>query len=121
MTGHRPDRLGQANLGHVRGAIDRLLASIEAQFAQHPPRAFRLVTALAEGADAIGAEVAIARGWRLDLILPFFRDEYAEDFAVGMPRDEFARAIWPKPKAFSNSMVGQDRGIAIGLTSEPGE
>ena len=93
LTGHRPDRLGQENLANVRGAIDRLLASIEAQFPQHPARAFRLVTALAEGADAIGAEVAIARGWRLDLVLPFFRDEYAEDFAVGAPRDEFERDL----------------------------
>ena len=93
LTGHRPDRLGRENLANVRLMLDRLLAAIEAQFSHHPPCAFRLVTALAEGADAIGAEVAIARGWQLDLILPFFRDEYAEDFAAGVPRDEFERDL----------------------------
>lgn len=93
LTGHRPDRLGKNNLPGVRRAIDQLLASIEAQFPQYPPQAFRLVTALAEGADAIGAHVAIARGWRLDSILPFFREDYVEDFPVGPPRHQFDRGL----------------------------
>lgn len=108
LTGHRPDRLGKNNLSGVRRSVDELLASVEAQFPQYPPQAFRLVTALAEGADAIGAEVAIARGWRLDSILPFFREHYIEDFPLGAPRDKFERGLASSLSVFElDGQVGE--------------
>ena len=38
-----------------------------------PDTAFRLVGSLAEGADMIVADAALARGWRVDAVLPFAR------------------------------------------------
>ena len=113
LTGHRPERLGMHNLPAVRREIDLLLASVEAQFPQFPPRAFRLVTALAEGADAIGAEVALARGWRLDLILPFSREDYIQDFSVGAPRENFERDL-----ARAGSVLELDGSLDKGTESQ---
>lgn len=101
------------NLPAVRREIDLLLASVEAQFPQFPPRAFRLVTALAEGADAIGAEVALARGWRLDLILPFSREDYIQDFSVGAPRENFERDL-----ARAGSVLELDGSLDKGTESQ---
>jgi hypothetical protein len=45
-----------------------------------PGGRFRLVGSLAEGADMIAADAALARGWQLDTVLPFAREIYAHDF-----------------------------------------
>lgn len=50
---------------------------------------FRIVSALAEGADVILAEHAIRKGWQLDVILPFSREVYAEDFAGTQARQQY--------------------------------
>lgn len=82
VTGHRPDRLGAGNLAAVAAATDAVLAAIEHAAQPPAPDALRLVTSLAEGADEIGADGALTRGWRLDVVLPFDRDDYAADFAA---------------------------------------
>ena len=39
-----------------------------------------MVGSLAEGADTMAADAALSRGWQLDTVLPFGRDDYARDF-----------------------------------------
>ncbi|MFN7307349.1 MAG: hypothetical protein ACK5TQ_12345 [Acetobacteraceae bacterium] len=46
-----------------------------------PPR-LRLITPLAEGADRLVAEVARAKGWQIEVVLPFAVTTYLEDFAA---------------------------------------
>ncbi|MES2123152.1 MAG: hypothetical protein V4503_00545 [Gemmatimonadota bacterium] len=54
-----------------------------------------VMSALAAGADQIGARAALrARGWRLHAILPFDREEYLKDFeGDGFARAEFNRLL----------------------------
>lgn len=93
VTGHRVERLGAEGVAAVAVTLAAVFADIER--AAHPiaPGALRLVTGLAEGADSIAADVARARGWALDVVLPFFRDDYAADFAAGAERDAFHRRL----------------------------
>ncbi|HVZ68029.1 MAG TPA: DUF4231 domain-containing protein [Rhizomicrobium sp.] len=49
----------------------------------------RLVSAIAEGADRIAAEAALASGFALDCPLPFAREFYEADFATPQSRKAF--------------------------------
>jgi hypothetical protein len=46
------------------------------------PPLLRLITPLAEGADRLVAEVAQAKGWRIEVVLPFAAETYRKDFAT---------------------------------------
>lgn len=87
VTGHRPNKLDadqQALIANRAGVVLDCLSGIAQAvrsgdgevFSEDAPD-LRLVTSLAEGADTILAEAAQARGFRLDIILPFPRDVYA--------------------------------------------
>ncbi len=81
VTGRRviPEKEG----GRIGAEVAALLAAAEAAVASVPPNlrpAMRLLSPLAEGADRIAARAALARGWRLDVLLPFPAVEYARDF-----------------------------------------
>ncbi len=60
----------------------------------------RVVTSVAEGADRIGARVALEMGFGLDCVLPFERTAFAHDFESEESRDEYegllakARAVF---------------------------
>ena len=83
VTGHRLDWLGAARIEAVTTAIDAALDAIERAAATIPQRVgLRLITSLADGVDMIASEVALARNWPLDTILPFARAEYARDFGA---------------------------------------
>lgn len=41
-----------------------------------------LFTPLAEGADRLAAQVALAQGWRIAAVLPFAQADYEQDFAA---------------------------------------
>lgn len=99
VVGHRWDVLDPATegpisraLGAVLGGIAELVGRVAADAARHgyrsgPPR-LDLVTALAEGADRVAAEAALAHGgYQLNVILPFDETEYRRDFveAAGAP------------------------------------
>lgn len=86
VTGHRPHKLNAAGLGRIAADIDAVFDRIAAQTAG---RKIVLVTSLAEGADTMAAEAALARGWGLVAPLPFPPDLYARDFAEGAPREKF--------------------------------
>jgi len=89
VTGHRLDRLGVDNVAAVTDALDALFLQIEQIARPRAPRDLRLVSGLAEGADCIAAGRAVARCWTLDVVLPFFREDFADDFAEGPARDQF--------------------------------
>ena len=100
VTGHRPDRLGAGNVDGVTAAIDAMLARIETAALPLATAGLRLVTSLAEGADSIAADAAVARGWALDVVLPFFRDDYVADFG-----DDGARAAYAAQLAAANAVM----------------
>ena len=103
VTGHRLERMPHVDLAALRQTIAGLLSRVHEatdsagarhapQFASAAPK-MRLVTALANGADTVAAEAALAAGWRLDACLPFVRDEYANDFAAGEQRERFGQLL----------------------------
>lgn len=77
ITGHRLERLADIDLSLLRARLDDMVAALDDAT---PGSRFRLVGSLAEGADTIAADAARARGWQLDTVLPFGRDDYARDF-----------------------------------------
>src|SRR3954470_3321391 len=85
VTGHRLHRLGpdgqervMRRAAEVLGAIER---EVRASLSSSEQASLRLVTAVADGADTIFGEAAVARGWLLDVVLPFGRETYRRDFA----------------------------------------
>jgi hypothetical protein len=104
VTGHRPNRLAQSALPRLRrqiGEVVALLESIagEAQAAHaevssaERPVLLRALSALAEGADTLVAEIALERGVELEAPLPFAVAEYERDFPAGPPRECFHRLL----------------------------
>lgn len=90
VTGHRPHKLNAARLDVIAGDIGRVMDAIAARF---EPRPLFCVTALAEGADTMAAEAALARHWKLKSPIPFPAGHYARDFAKGPPLETFKRLM----------------------------
>jgi hypothetical protein len=87
VTGHRI----LAERERVAAGVEAAISRTEAAF---PGRLLVVVSALAEGADRLVAEAAMARpGSRLRAILPLPRSDYLEDFASPESRDEFLRLL----------------------------
>ncbi len=88
VTGHRPNKLGQARLDVLRARIAEVLKALEAPVLSRSgdaaydsaPPVFRVLSALAEGADRVVAEVGLESGFELQCILPFPCEEYERDF-----------------------------------------
>lgn len=99
ITGHRANRLTPDLEAAARARTDFVLSTIAAAAGQlaekgegwfaGPSAELRLVSALAEGADRLCAEVAMAQGYILDAVLPFDRPTYAADFETGESRRHF--------------------------------
>ena len=99
ITGHRGDRLTDALAPAARERVTEVLSLVAhvvgevhlkgaAWFNGDRPE-LRLISALAEGADRLGASVGVEMGWRLDCPLPFEAPIYAEDFQSAESRAEF--------------------------------
>lgn len=84
VTGHRDLVAGE--LPALRERVGSLLAELESR---HPERRLLVVTALAEGADRLVADVAIELGVAFTVLLPMARALYVEDFADGESRKQF--------------------------------
>ena len=90
ITGHRPPRLKSEHHQHVRDHCAQLFElaakSLSDIVKEHPdifssePAETVLVSSLAEGADVLAAEAALASGVRLAVCLPFPAEVYAKDF-----------------------------------------
>jgi hypothetical protein len=76
ITGHRPNRLHMGEAHLVRQLHPVLNALRRGKYG---PRLVAL-SALAEGADRIFAEVALGLGYRLEVALPFARANYEQTF-----------------------------------------
>jgi hypothetical protein len=83
VSGHRL----LADPAAVSAEVDRVLDRLAAA---EPGAGLVAVSALAEGADRIVAGRVLARGGRLEVILPLAVDDYASDFAGAGSRGEFA-------------------------------
>lgn len=96
VTGHRPHKLNAARLDRIATDIDQVFDEIAASAGG---RKIVCVTSLAEGADTMAAEAALARGWGLVAPLPFPPDLYAQDFPEGPARETF-HALLAKSEHF---------------------
>jgi hypothetical protein len=77
-------------LRRVRAQVAELAASpeIRGAYSDAPPR-LRLVSPLAEGADRLVAQAALAEGFELIVPMPFAQAEYEKDFAGSESLAEF--------------------------------
>ena len=93
VTGHRPgEKFPIPATGVVETTVgdmlDRIKSAVESASAKYTEYfdgeaslyELVIVSSLAEGADRIVAQVGLDRGFLLDVVLPFQRDEYANDF-----------------------------------------
>jgi hypothetical protein len=91
VTGHRSEALGAASMATLSERITatlkligectmRLFETRPVCFSPEAPR-MRFVTPIADGADQIAAEAALALGWEIEAVLPFARDYYRTTLA----------------------------------------
>ena len=110
VTGHRLEAIPAAKRADVEARIAAALEMVEVEalalhqrepelFASDKPE-FTLVSPLAEGADQMAAEAALARGWQLQAVLPFDRATYVADF-----NDEDSRARFHRLVGAANCMI----------------
>jgi hypothetical protein len=99
VTGHRKDALAPAALltvhERLRTVLETLVEKAKAVhtadrqfFTADPPRLL-FVSALADGADQMAAEVALDLGFELHAVLPFDRDRYRVGMADDASRTRF--------------------------------
>lgn len=86
VTGHRD--LVAEEVPEIRTRVRELFESLREKY---PNRRLRLMSALAEGADRLAAEEALAIGAELIVVLPIPRDAYVTDFKTEESRTEFDR------------------------------
>lgn len=106
VTGHRLQRLETGNLAFLARNIADLLAEIESGARAMGRTQFRLISNFADGADRIAGDVALERGWTLDALLPFPRDDFARDFGSAV---EMAAFVAQLDQAGSSASVGPAR------------
>lgn len=99
VAGHRLARMDGVDLASLASRTGVLLDTIASEMG--PGARIDLVTCLAEGADSIAAQSAIARGWPLEAVLPFPREIYADDFALGPSREAFDAELIAARRVFA--------------------
>jgi len=103
VTGHRLEAIPATQRAGLAARIAQALKQIETEalalyrreqalFAPDPP-VFTLVSPLAEGADQMAAEAALALGWQLQAVLPFDRQTYVADFNDDDSRARYDRLV----------------------------
>ena len=102
IVGHRRDKLPPEADDAVGRAIEAVLATVARRVTGHrdtwrelyhpdPPR-LTVLSALAEGADRLGAELAQGDpAWQLHAVLPFAEEEYQRDFLPPDARERDSR------------------------------
>ncbi len=105
VTGHRD--LVASEVPEIRLRVKTLLSDLAKRF---PSRRLTVMSALAEGADQLVAEVALELGADLTVTLPMPRALYLQDFETAEARDRFAalcdraRTVFELPLAEGNSV-----------------
>ena len=121
VTGHRLARLAPDAWPAVATQAEQLLDTIAVTLSPGQPARLRLITALADGADSLVTDAALARGWTVDAVLPFSHADYAGDFsASARPAHEnrlaAARAVLELPGSReSDAGTGYERAGRIVL------
>lgn len=116
VTGHRPgDRLPAAETDRIAREIASILDRLKQAAGDAARRhsavlddaepQLTLLCALAEGADRIAAEQALAKGWRLDVVLPFEAALYEEDFASAESKSTFRQLFGKAASVFCLAMA----------------
>jgi len=89
VTGHRALEASDDGIKALEQSIARIFSTFDesirtAQSAvdkfSGEPASLRILNGLAEGADQLAAEQALALGHNLEVILPFSKDQFLEDF-----------------------------------------
>lgn len=101
VTGHRD--LREQDIPRLRAAVR---GELESLMASSPSSEFVMLNSLAEGADALCAQEALALGMRLACPLPRAADDYRRDFSG------------PALKAF-DELVGQADEVFVAPDAEP--
>src|SRR3954454_12699120 len=107
ISGHRD--LVESDLPELRRQLDTVFAAF---CAAHPHHRFELLSPLAEGADRLAAEVALARGISLRVPMPMAQGDYEKDFPDRESLEEFRRLL----KAAQASWVVQTEKDSAGAT-----
>lgn len=113
VSGHRD--LVVRDVPELRRRISRIFSAFRAAYPHTP---FQLLTPLAEGADRLTAEVALASEIDLLAPLPMERVEYERDFVTARSLAEFrsllalAKSRWEIPMAGKSGAEGRTRQYA---------
>lgn len=86
VTGHRSNRLVDSTIAELREHVRQVILTLAGAT---PHGRLIVVSALAEGADRLVGQEALAAGCDLVCPLPFQQDEYLRDFATEVSRAEF--------------------------------
>jgi hypothetical protein len=105
VSGHRD--LLATNVPRLRKQLSEIFARWRVAYPHTP---FRLLTPLAEGADRLAAEVALASDVDLFVPLPMKRQEYERDFTTAKSLAEF-RALLALAKSHWEVLLATRRGI----------
>ncbi len=96
VTGHRS--LAEADLSTLRRCVGALLDDLAAR---RPGSPLHVLSALAEGADRLVVDVALARGHDVFAVLPFAADDYERDFGDRAPAFRALLARIPAERVFA--------------------
>jgi len=99
VTGHRAEVLSPEAVPRIEERVRDVLRQVEESgralleterdcFGSFTPR-MRFVSPIADGADQIAAEAALALGWELEVVLPFDRNAYRASLATDDSRRRF--------------------------------
>jgi hypothetical protein len=88
ISGHRD--LVPADLPELRAQLEIVFSRFRSAY---PEAAFQLLSPLAEGADRLAAELALACGIKLLVPMPMAQEEYELDFADALSLAEFRRLL----------------------------
>lgn len=88
VTGHRD--LAEADLPALTAAVEKAFADLRDALPHCP---LVVLSALAEGADRLAADVALKQGALLLAVLPMPREEYEKDFDTAASVGEFRRLL----------------------------
>ena len=100
VTGHRD--LVPAEMPQIRAQVRDFLIGLANDY---PARSIAVMSALAEGADRLAAQVALELGMPLTAVLPMPRALYEQDFVTAESQAEFARLCERASSVFELPLV----------------
>jgi len=102
VTGHRLDRLGGHIAEQLAQAVEQVFSALESAANAGDPAQLCLITCLADGADSLAADCAVARGWAMNAVLPFAEQGARDGFYQRLTASNAAMEL-PGSRADSHS------------------